>query len=120
MENDTLNRTMLFDFFGDLLTDKQRNCFDLHHNEDLSLHEISNMTGASRQAVHDAIKRAEGSLFKMEEKTGIVAKWLKTRDGLVQAAALARTVAGLSGGDGELAELSQGLLLALERLRDGI
>ena len=42
---DPVLRTMLFDFYGELLTDKQREYFDLHYNEDLSLAEIAALTG---------------------------------------------------------------------------
>ena len=51
MTDETVYRTMLFDFYGELLTDKQREYFDLHYNEDYSLGEIAEMTGISRQGV---------------------------------------------------------------------
>ena len=50
-------RTMLFDFYGELLTDKQREYFDLHYNEDLSLAEIAQSEGITRQGVWDIILR---------------------------------------------------------------
>ena len=55
-------RSMLLDFYGELLTDKQRECFDLHYNEDLSLSEIAEQLGISRQGVWDNIRRAESVL----------------------------------------------------------
>ena len=67
---DPVLRTMLFDFYGELLTDKQREYFDLHYNEDLSLAEIAALTGISRQGVWDIIKRAEATLKEIEAKTG--------------------------------------------------
>ena len=54
--------TLLFDCYGGLLTDKQRELFDLHYNQDLSLGEIAENEGISRQGVHDAIGRAEAAL----------------------------------------------------------
>ena len=55
---EALFRTMLFDSYGELLTEKQRECYDLHYNEDLSLTEIAEQSGISRQAVWDNIRRA--------------------------------------------------------------
>ena len=79
MDDKTLINTMLFDFFGDLLTVKQHEYFDLYHNEDLSLAEIAEKAGISRQGVYDIIKRAEKSLVDIEKKTGIIQKWHETR-----------------------------------------
>ena len=64
--DDTFLRTMLFDFYGDLLTDKQREYYDLHYMSDLSLFEIAEMNGTSRQAVWDIIRRAEQTLRDIE------------------------------------------------------
>jgi len=85
MEDETLQKTMLFDFFGDLLTEKQREYFDLYHNEDLSLSEIAERVGISKQGVYDIIIRAEKSLVDVEVKTGIIQKWRETRFELEQA-----------------------------------
>ena len=54
MPDETVWRTMLFDFYGDLLTDKQREYYDLHYNQDLSLAEIAASSGISRQGVWGA------------------------------------------------------------------
>jgi hypothetical protein len=56
--------TLLFDFFGDLLTERQREFFDLYYNEDLSLGEIAENNGITRQGVRDIIVRARGTLRK--------------------------------------------------------
>jgi len=79
MEDGTLQKTMLFDFYGDLLTEKQQEYFDLYHNEDLSLSEIAESAGISKQGVYDIISRAEKTLIEMEEKTGIIKRWLEVR-----------------------------------------
>ena len=70
------------DFYGELLTDKQREYFDLHYNEDLSLAEIAALTGISRQGVWDIIKRAEATLKEIEAKTGLVARFAARREAL--------------------------------------
>ena len=77
--DDTLFRTLLFDFYGDLLTEKQRDYYDLHYNQDLSLQEIAEQYGTSRQAVWDIIRRSEQSLRDIEEKTGLVSRAMKRR-----------------------------------------
>ena len=74
MEEGRLMRSMLLDFYGELLTEKQRECYDLHFNEDLSLSEIAEQSGISRQGVWDNIRRAEATLRELEEKTGLVGR----------------------------------------------
>ena len=69
MKTDKLTMTLLFDLYGELLTEKQRDCFDLHYNQDYSLSEIAQEMGTSRQGVHDAVTRAEAQLLRMEEVT---------------------------------------------------
>ena len=73
-------RTMLFDFYGELLTDKQREYFDLHYNEDLSLAEIADSEGITRQGVWDIIRRGEETLRRYERKTGLVARYARERE----------------------------------------
>ena len=68
MPDETVWRTMLFDFYGDLLTDKQREYYDLHYNQDLSLAEIAASSGISRQGVWDNIRRADAALRDTEAR----------------------------------------------------
>ena len=119
MDYETLQMTMLFDFFGDLLTEKQREYFELYHNEDLSLSEIAESAGISRQGVYDNIARAEKALQELEHKTGVVQRWLNMRAELDQAEATAREMLDLAGDKSELADLAQKLVLTLQRLRNG-
>ena len=73
---------LLFDYYGDMLTDRQRMCLDLRYNQDLSLAEIAEELGVSRQGVHDNIIRAEAHLQKMEAKTGCVRRYLQSREAM--------------------------------------
>jgi predicted DNA-binding protein YlxM (UPF0122 family) len=59
---------MLYDLYGNMLTDKQRGVFALYYNEDLSLAEISEQRGISPQAVKDSLDRAAAKLEGIEEK----------------------------------------------------
>ena len=79
MAENRRTQSMLLDFYGELLTDKQRECFDLHYNEDLSLSEIAEQLGISRQGVWDNIRRAEASMQEIEEKTGLIRRLEGTR-----------------------------------------
>ncbi len=64
--------TLLLDYYGELLTQRQQTCLDLRYNQDLSLAEIAQELGVTRQAVHENISRAEELLRRMEEKTGCI------------------------------------------------
>ena len=75
MKGKPLEMSLLFDFYGEALTEKQRELFDLYYNEDLSLAEIAEHAGITRQGVRDSIKRAEHALREMEEKLGLVARY---------------------------------------------
>lgn len=63
--------TLYLDLYGSLLTDKQRRDVELYLEEDYSLSEISEIVGATRQAVHDSINRAMQKLMDLEEKLGL-------------------------------------------------
>lgn len=67
-------KNMLFDFYGELLTQKQRDCFAMHYMEDLSLSEIGALYGVTPQAVADILKRANALLTDYEKKLGLVSK----------------------------------------------
>ena len=78
---DAFEMALLFDTYGGMLTDKQRECFDIRYNQDLSLGEIAEMMGVSRQAVNDNLKKTEALLRRMEENIGSV-----KRDMLIRSA----------------------------------
>ncbi len=71
---DTLELVLLYDYYGDLLTDRQKECFEMRYYQDLSLGEIGEELGISRQGVHDNLSRAEALLQNMEAKTGCVGR----------------------------------------------
>lgn len=75
MKNKPFEMCLLFDFYGEVLTEKQRELFDLYYNEDLSLAEISEHIGITRQGVRDSIIRAEHTLRDLEEKLGLVSRY---------------------------------------------
>ena len=76
---DALEMVLLLDYYGGMLTDKQKECFDMRFNQDMSLGEIAEMLGVSRQAVNDSLTRTENLLRRMEENIGCVKRDMKNR-----------------------------------------
>ena len=70
-----LENTILFDVYGSLLTEKQRETLEFYYNDDLSLGEISEETGITRQGVMNCIKTSEARLAELEEQMGLVGKF---------------------------------------------
>lgn len=68
--------SLLYDFYGELLDDNKKEIMNLYHEDNLSLAEIAEDLGTSRQGVHYTLKKAEKSLEKYEEKLGLVQKYL--------------------------------------------
>ena len=99
MDESRWTRSMLLDLYGELLTDKQRECFDLHYNEDLSLSEIAEQLGISRQGVWDNIRRAESAMQDVERKTGLLRRFEENRRALEQLREGLARLAAMSGGE---------------------
>lgn len=74
--------SLLYDFYGAMLTLRQQEVMKLYHEENLSLSEIAEEFGISRQGVHDTLKNAEHALLEYEEKLGLVAKLETTKKDL--------------------------------------
>ena len=77
VKNQTFRMTMLFDFYGELLTERQKEFYQLYYDEDLSLAEIAENYGISRQGVRDVIVRAEAYMTEIEDKTGLVKRFMQ-------------------------------------------
>ena len=75
MKSQAYRMAMLFDFYGDVLTPRQKEFYDLYYNEDLSLAEIAENNGITRQGVRDVIVRAEAILTDLEDKTGLIKRF---------------------------------------------
>ena len=69
-----LKKAYLLDFYGDVLTERKKEVLDMYYNEDLSLAEIAEQIGISRQGVRDLIKKAEDELLFLEDKLGLAKK----------------------------------------------
>ena len=80
-----LEIALLLDFYGDLLTEKQRDMIDLYYNQDLSLAEIAQQENVSRQCVHETLQRVERQLRSWEEKLSIRRRLTQVENELNQA-----------------------------------
>ena len=89
MEREDLSRKVdlafLSAFYGGMLTEKQRRILSLHCEEDLSLGEIAEEVGISRQAVHESLSRAASRLMEMESVLGVASRFRRMETGLEEA-----------------------------------
>lgn len=108
--------TLLLDYYGDLLTERQRQCFELRYNQDLSMGEIAEVLGVSRQGVFDNLGRAEQRLRNMEEKTGCVRRARKARRALDDIFANAEKLRNYP--DGTVAELAERIIAGARELEE--
>jgi len=90
---DFVKQTLLFDFYGELLSEHQRSIYKDVVFHDLSLSEIAEEYGISRQGVHDIVKRVNHSLYSYEEKLHLVEKFLLTKEKLHRIEQLAEAAA---------------------------
>lgn len=86
MNDKHFSMCLLFDFYGDILTEKQHELFDLYYNEDLSLAEIAEHASITRQGVRDGIVRAERTLLQMEDKLKFVERFQRIQTGIQELA----------------------------------
>lgn len=113
---DALEMTLLLDYYGGMLTEKQFDCFDMRYNQDLSLGEIGEALGVSRQAVNDNLTRTEAILRRMEENIGCVKRYKLARRA-VSEIRNAATVLDASS-DPAVAALAQQILTAVQTLEE--
>lgn len=114
MLNKVLRIAALYDFYGALLTDKQKQCLEMHYLNDLSLSEIADEFMVSRQAVHDILRRAEQTLEEYETKLGLVGRYNEEQKTTQQAYEL---INSLPPNIRQIAELEQAVQL-LQKLLD--
>ncbi len=78
-----LEISLLFDFYGEMLTKTQQEAISLYYNDDLSLMEVAEILSMSRQGVRDALNRAKKSLYTFEENLKLCERFSKTKEGLL-------------------------------------
>jgi predicted DNA-binding protein YlxM (UPF0122 family) len=77
---DALEMTLLFDHYGELLTERQRMCFELYYDQDLTLAEIASEYDISRQGVYDIIRRCRKQLQGYESRLHLIARFVAARE----------------------------------------
>ncbi len=85
-----LEQSLLYDFYGELLTPHQRSIYESFVFEDLSLGEIAQQEGISRQGVHDLVKRCDKTLREYEEKLHLVQRFSDMKDRITQIQTLSK------------------------------
>ena len=113
---DALEMVLLLDYYGGMLTDKQRDCFDMRYNQDLSLGEIAQVLEVSRQAVNDNLSRTEALLRRMEENIGCVKRDMITRAAVEEI--LAATTVLDASSDPMVQMIAKRILAAAETLEE--
>lgn len=94
MMDSIMEASLLYDFYGQLLTKRKQEVMELYHEENFSLAEIAEEFGISRAAVHDSLKSAEKSLKEYEEKLGLVSKLMESKAAIAKIDSMLDQMAG--------------------------
>ncbi len=113
----TVEIGLLIEFYKNILTEKQAEAVNLYYNDDLSLAEIADILGITRQGVRDNIKRAENVLYKMEEDLGLVKKFLEIKKDLEKVSEISETVYKKTDSE-EIKELINEVIDVLQGIND--
>ena len=113
--------SLLLDFYGDMLTDKQKDIIDLYYNDDLSLAEIAQDCDITRQGVRDCIKRGEQQLINFEEKLQLAKKFSVIQSNLEKIAQCAKDIDYINGeynGAKEIYTKADDIIKLVEEIRE--
>lgn len=114
-----LKITFLLDFYGQLLTEPQRDMVEAYYNEDMSLSEIAEERGITRQGVRDAVKRAEQELLDLENKLGLAGRFREVHDALTDICDCALDILRQCGPENEdIAENCEKILESARHIAD--
>jgi hypothetical protein len=109
---------LLYDFYAQLLTEKQQEVIRLYHCENLSLSEIGDEFSISRQGVYDALKNAEKSLFEYEAKLGLLKKFAYTSSLIARVDKQIDSLISENAEDKDLADKLYGLKEIVDEIGD--
>lgn len=106
--------SLLYDFYGQLLSTKQREAVSLYYNDDLSLSEVSEVMGITRQGVRDLVKRSESELYEYEEKLGLFERFERVGECALRIRTLAESICKSS--DSAVSKTAEEILLLADEL----
>ena len=109
-----LRISFLLDFYGDMLTETQREVVDAYYNEDLSLAEIAQDRDITRQGVRDAITRAEQQLLEMEDRLGLARRFQEIQSTLTLICDCALSIQELNEQHGAVKGIDENVTKILE------
>ena len=112
-----MNISFLLDFYGDVLTEKQREILDLYYNEDLSLAEVAESNGLTRQGVRHVIEKAEDELITLENKLGLANHFVKLSNAYDTIASNLLAVSEMVEKDAAKQEIIDRLRAEIEQIR---
>ncbi|MDR1245475.1 MAG: YlxM family DNA-binding protein [Clostridiales Family XIII bacterium] len=113
---DASKMNLLYDFYGGLLKQKQREIFRMYYAEDLSLAEVAADVGVSRQAVHETLKKSVAALEEYENKLGLATKYALAEKTLTSVGAAISLLAEERASDAELTDRLCGIRAIIDRL----
>lgn len=113
-----LKISYLLDFYGEMLTGKQREVISAYYNEDLSLSEIAADWHITRQGVRDAIKRAEQQLLEMEEQLGLARRFQEIQGALAAICDCALNIQELNAQGGQVPGIDENAAIILEKAEE--
>ncbi len=115
----TFEIAMLYDFYGELLTPRQKEVLQYYYEENYSLSETAEELGVSRQAIHDTIRKAEKALRNYEQKLGLVERFRRTEADMERAVnELDRIIDRLTPQSGESAIFDNKIIEKLNDVKD--
>ena len=112
-----MNISFLLDFYGDVLSEKQREILDLYYNEDLSLAEIAESNGLTRQGVRHIIKKAEEELLSLETKLGLANRFVTLGNEYRSIADSLLSVSAMINADAPKHEITELLEAEIKKIR---
>lgn len=108
---DKTKMVMLLDFYGDVLTEKQREAMDMYYNDDYSLAEIAENTGISRQGVRDRLQKSEHIICELEGKLQLFTRFGEVKSDIAKIINRLERLQKLSPAEiGAVIEIARGLL----------